>query len=424
MLGVAVFFFGALATHAEELNSGSYKVLEPVMYSGGYSTSGTFQLLGSIGEIAVGTSSSLTYGGKAAFLTYPFVTTPSLSATAGDTQVSLSWTASSGFLGWTVSGYSVGRSTTSGGPYTYTSVGNVLSSTETGLTNGTPYYFVVRVKDALGNFIATSTESTATPTGSGGGSSSTSSSGSSSGGGSIFPGVVTFSGLAYPGATIQVLTDGVVSNTALTAADGSFTISTGGLASGGYMFVLIAKDSDGNYSSLYSIPLQVAGQTTVTGILLSPTISLDPQVVKRGDSVTVSGFAEPGSITYVVLGNEARLLGQIAVPATGRYELKLDSSLYEEGLYSITTRATLQGKTVPTSRQVFLQVGKETVHKPPTVCAAGKGDLNCDGRVNLVDFSIMIYWVDRPNPPVSVDLSHDGKITLEDFSILVYYWTG
>ena len=62
-----------------------------------------------------------------------------LTATGGNGQVVLSWNAAVG-----ATGYSVGRSTTNGGAYVMVAQ-NVtsLSYTNTGLTNGTMYYFVV-----------------------------------------------------------------------------------------------------------------------------------------------------------------------------------------------------------------------------------------------------------------------------------------
>ena len=53
-----------------------------------------------------------------------------------------------------------------------------------------------------------------------------------------------------------------------------------------------------------------------------------------------------------------------------------------------------------------------------------RGDMNCDGRVNIVDYSIMKYWYKKPNPPAAVDLSGDGIVNLKDFSILAAEWTG
>jgi fibronectin type 3 domain-containing protein len=68
-----------------------------------------------------------------------------LQATAGNAQVSLTWTASAG-----ATSYHVKRSTTSGGPYTQVAVPTTTSDTDTGLTNGTTYYYVVSALNAAG----------------------------------------------------------------------------------------------------------------------------------------------------------------------------------------------------------------------------------------------------------------------------------
>ncbi|MDO8600010.1 MAG: hypothetical protein Q7R73_00095 [bacterium] len=144
----------------------SFRIIEPVIQVlGGFASSTTYQLNQSVAQLAIGTSSvASSFRVSSGFLYYPFATRPVVTPTAGDASVALSWTASQGFLGWNVSGYNVGQSTTSGGPYTYSaSLGNVISSTRTGLSNGTTYYFVVRAEDAFQNSIATSTEVSATP---------------------------------------------------------------------------------------------------------------------------------------------------------------------------------------------------------------------------------------------------------------------
>ena len=56
-----------------------------------------------------------------------------------------------------------------------------------------------------------------------------------------------------------------------------------------------------------------------------------------------------------------------------------------------------------------------------------RADLNCDGYVNIVDFSILAYWYKRIltlEAAKMVDLNHDGKVDLIDFSIMAYHWTG
>jgi hypothetical protein len=68
-----------------------------------------------------------------------------LQATAGNAQVMLTWSASA-----SATSYNVKRSTTSGGPYAIVSSPTVTNFTDTGLTNGTTYYYVVSALNSAG----------------------------------------------------------------------------------------------------------------------------------------------------------------------------------------------------------------------------------------------------------------------------------
>jgi fibronectin type 3 domain-containing protein len=89
--------------------------------------------------------------------TQPPVVPASLTATAGNAQVSLAWTASSG-----VTSYHLKRSTTSGGPYTQVAAPTAANFTDTALTNGTTYFYVVSALNSVGES-ANSTQASATP---------------------------------------------------------------------------------------------------------------------------------------------------------------------------------------------------------------------------------------------------------------------
>lgn len=51
-------------------------MLDPVIAPSAYSTSTSFQLFGSFGEPAIGTSTATTFQANAGFLTFPFASTP------------------------------------------------------------------------------------------------------------------------------------------------------------------------------------------------------------------------------------------------------------------------------------------------------------------------------------------------------------
>jgi chitin-binding protein len=87
-----------------------------------------------------------------------------LGATPGNAQVALTWTGVSG-----ATSYNVKRSLTSGGPYANVQTGVTATNfTNTGLTNGTTYYYVVTALNASGES-PISTQVSATPAASGGG---------------------------------------------------------------------------------------------------------------------------------------------------------------------------------------------------------------------------------------------------------------
>jgi hypothetical protein len=80
-----------------------------------------------------------------------------LTATAGSAQVVLSWTASTG-----ASSYNIYRSTTSGSEIQISTGVTATSFTDTGLTNGTKYFYQVTAVDSAGES-GMSSEVTATP---------------------------------------------------------------------------------------------------------------------------------------------------------------------------------------------------------------------------------------------------------------------
>lgn len=88
-------------------------------------------------------------------VTIPSVLT-GLRATAGNTQVSLVWNTSAG-----ATSYHVKRSTTSGAGYVRIGAPSAANFTDTGLSDGTTYYYVVSAADSAGESVNSSQASSA-----------------------------------------------------------------------------------------------------------------------------------------------------------------------------------------------------------------------------------------------------------------------
>jgi fibronectin type 3 domain-containing protein len=95
-------------------------------------------------------------GGSGSTTTIPAAPT-GVMATAGNAQVAVTWTASSG-----ATSYHVKRAAASAGPFTQISAPTTTTFTDTGLTNGTTYFYVVSALNSAGES-ANSTAASAKP---------------------------------------------------------------------------------------------------------------------------------------------------------------------------------------------------------------------------------------------------------------------
>ncbi len=422
---LVILFFGSQAS-ALDFTSSNFIVRDPVIISGsGYSSSSSFRFFGSLGQTAIGASASGGFIERSGFLYFSVVSTPVLSGTSGNTQANLTWTASSASLGHTVASYEVGQSTINGSGYSYTNVGNVLSSTPTGLINGTTYYFIVRTIDSLGDVIATSNQVSIVPAASGGGGAG----GGGGGSGTITTGV-TFSGYAFPLSQVTIMKDGVVVLQTIAGGDAKFSARLTGLSSGSYNFAIYGTDTDGLKSISYSFPITIeeGDSTTVSGIFITPTIDVDKSQVKQGDDIVIFGQTTPESDVTIEVNSETPHFAQTNSNDDGVYLYNFNTAPLEMGNHTGKSKTLLDnGQSSGYGKQVAFVVGTENIAKTNDgLCHA---DLNSDQRVNLVDFSIAAFWYGKTlsGDIISKEsscLNSDGKINLVDFSIMAFYWTG
>lgn len=426
---------------ADDFTSTNFILRDPVLGSAsGTATSSGFESTSTTGQNVIGENSSASFSLRSGFDYFPTVTTPVITAaTAGDAQVTLTWTTALGTNGFNVSAYEVGQATVSGGPFSFTNVGNVTTSVRTGLTNGTTYFFVIRALDAFASPIVTSAQASATPvaavvppppapapSGGGGG-----------GGGSppLTTGGIVFLGTAYPGSKVVALKDAQQATEAMASSSGSFEMTLSALSAGSYAFLFSATDAKSDRSTLlpYSTTVIAGGVQRITDIIIPPTLRLDKVEVRKGDPIEASGYSASQAEVVVSLISEktkTETVTMLTAGVDGSYRHSLPTTALALGTYSVRARTNLKtGQSAWGSLGSFTVGDKNVVTPVAKPACPPKGDLNGDCRVNIVDFSIAAFWFKRPltdvaKTTVDLNLVKDGAVDLKDFSVMAYYWTG
>jgi cysteine-rich repeat protein len=234
---------------------------------------------------------------------------------------------------------------------------------------------------------------------------------------------VTLQGTAYPNVTVNVLQDGDSVGTVRTNSQGDFLFSLES-EPGTASFSFWANDVTNTRSPTFTTTFDVTqgAVTNVNGILLPPTMRTQTTQVNPGATVLFEGQAAPNVTVEVSIDNNARTLTTTS-DATGRWSVSLNTSGLSAATHTAKARyikgtgSLKQESTYGSVIQLFIGVeGKAT----------SNADLNRDGKVNLIDFSILVFWWGttggNSNPPA--DINGNARVGLEDFSILLFNWTG
>lgn len=264
---------------------------------------------------------------------------------------------------------------------------------------------------------------TVEPAGSGGGGSS---GGGGGGGGSRTPvgeTQISISGLAYPNRTVNILLDTRSIGTVQANTSGSFeftTRTTPGSASLGFW----SMDTQNVRSVTFNTTFDVTqgAITNITGIILPPTIRVQSPTVSPGAIVPVSGQSVPNASIEVYIDNGAKI-ERTTSDGQGNWSLQLDTGTLTVAEHTLKARSISNASALmrQSSFSSVLQLFVGVEGKPVTA-----SDLSRDGRVNLTDFSILIFWwgTDGGNSNPPADINGNARVGIEDFSILLFNWTG
>jgi hypothetical protein len=266
----------------------------------------------------------------------------------------------------------------------------------------------------------------------------TSTSSGGGGGGGTFGTVtsVVLSGYAYPGAIITYVDNGVVIGTGVADSSGLF-LKSFSVPSGLSQFGLWARDTMDFISPTTNIGiyLQPYVPVTISDIVIGPTITGKTNLAVGEDQIFF-GSAYPG--TQLKLFNvfaPSQSPYTTMVSAAGRWQIRIPASSLFSGSYTFQAmiQAGLGGGAGYSQGFTFL-VGKsgEIVPGQPPVSGGGRqcfgSDFNGDGRVNIQDFSIFLfYWhkdySQRPPANACVDRNGDRRVDIKDFSIVMHDWS-
>lgn len=232
---------------------------------------------------------------------------------------------------------------------------------------------------------------------------------------------VIFKGKAYPLAFLTLLKDEEVAATFFAEPTGLFEQELTGLLGGTYTFGIWAEDKEGRRSVTLSFTVSILSgrTTTISGIFISPTIEVGPTQVERGDVVNIFGQVFPKSDVSVFISSE-EIVKQAKGSLEGEWSYALDTTPLEEREHYTRAKAFYgDGEQSSFSQTLAFLILK----RGALVCKGA--DLNFDGRVNIVDFSILLYfWSQRRPANICADINFDGIVNIIDFSIMMYYWTG
>lgn len=246
------------------------------------------------------------------------------------------------------------------------------------------------------------------------------------------PGEAVFKGMAYPDALITILKQGQVAATFLSDNKGYFEKKLTGLIEAPYLFGIFAEDSENRKSLTLNFTLNIFWETktTLSNIFIPPTISLAKSQIPRGDILDIKGQIFPESEVHFLI-SPGPITKIFKSDSSGKWLYALDTSDLLEKTYQVKAKGVLaSSQQSEFSQSLSFLVGRSLVEEPtptitpkPLVCRGA--DLNFDGKVNLVDFSILLYWWNGVLPSrTCADITGDNRVDIVDFSIMMYYWTG
>ena len=228
---------------------------------------------------------------------------------------------------------------------------------------------------------------------------------------------ITFSGKAAPGSLINVLGIPKGGNLALAVIldqqvskkNGSFRVSLNDPDEKSGIYVVALTDKN-NIPGQVKIFRNLPDEARLNSIIFAPTISLLRSEIRKSDFLSVSGFANPGSVIEAQFDGATLTKKITTAGEDGAYKVLLSTTDLDLGKHTVSVRSRVSGKASDfslTRAFVLTNVFRAEV------------DLNGDGRLDVRDVNIFHtdFLASDPGVKGKVDFNGDGKVDLQDLSI-------
>ncbi len=244
--------------------------------------------------------------------------------------------------------------------------------------------------------------------------------------------VIFIQGRTIPNAKIKILKDGKILIYAKSDDNGNFSQSIYGFYHGDYSFSVTSETKNKTTTNLvnFNVSLNPGSYISVTDVYVSPTISSSVNEVKKGENINIDGYGLSESDVQIFLQNKKdnteKILNTIKTNKQGYYIYQFDTKDLLEGNYVLYSKNLLSDTIVGSSKNIDINIlisndkikNSENYNNYKVKC-----DLNGDGNVDLIDFSILLFhWL--ASDYKEGDFNNDGIIDIKDFSIMAYNWTG
>lgn len=236
--------------------------------------------------------------------------------------------------------------------------------------------------------------------------------------------VVIFRGIAYPNSQVSIRRNGELQVSVPADPAARFDVSLGQQPAGTSTYSLSSDDAAGRSGNAMDFTLTIVQGSTVTltGIFLGPTIEADKTSMAFDETVIFLGVTAPSSSVTIFVASDEPKSFKTDADASGLWTKQLLGSDLGAGDHTARAKAVAPTAEVSDfSKTVSLHVGAAA---PQPCDGKNRSDINCDGKVNLTDFSIMLfYWKQRDPANSRTDLNRDGIVNLTDLSILLFNWS-